>query len=120
LEDATPIGTGPGFLASHNLVRGFKVHVSVVDPLATPLVAQSVDIETAAVCRQNLRRKQHGIYLHTEVQPASDDYYSDPRLHLEHDGERQGLERQRLMGFKWWDFAYPTLVTSVPSACGIP
>jgi len=29
-------------------VRGFKVHASVVDPLATPLVAQSIDIETAA------------------------------------------------------------------------
>jgi len=30
-----------------NLVRGFKVHGGVVDPLATPLVAQSIDIETA-------------------------------------------------------------------------
>ncbi|MGX9105178.1 hypothetical protein ACWTQZ_26200, partial [Escherichia coli] len=47
LADATAIGSGPGFLTSQNLVRGFKVHVSVVDPLATPLVAQSVDIETA-------------------------------------------------------------------------
>lgn len=42
LSDATPIGTGTGFLASHDLARGFKVHVAVVDPLATPLVAQSV------------------------------------------------------------------------------
>jgi hypothetical protein len=48
LADATPIGTGTAFLAANNLVRGFKVHVSVVDPLATPLVAQTVDIETAA------------------------------------------------------------------------
>ena len=38
----------PSFLTSDNLVRGFKVHASVVDPLATPLVAQSIDIETAA------------------------------------------------------------------------
>ena len=37
----------PRFSASHDLVRGFKVHASVVDPLATPLVAQSIDIETA-------------------------------------------------------------------------
>ena len=43
----TPIGTGTSFLANHNLVRGFKVHASVVDPLATTLVAQSIDIETA-------------------------------------------------------------------------
>ena len=30
-----------------NLVRGFKVHATVVDPLATPLVAQNIEIETA-------------------------------------------------------------------------
>ena len=45
--DASPIATGTGFLANKDLVRGFKVHASVVDPLATPLVAQSIDIETA-------------------------------------------------------------------------
>ena len=48
VADTTPIGTGTGFLTSEDLVRGFKVHVSVVDPLATPLVAQTIDIETAA------------------------------------------------------------------------
>src|SRR6202007_742630 len=47
LADATPIATGTAFLANHQLVRGFKVHASVVDPLATPLVAQSIDIEVA-------------------------------------------------------------------------
>src|SRR5215470_18367046 len=35
-KDATPIGSGTSFLA--NLYRGFKVHVDVVDALATPLV----------------------------------------------------------------------------------
>jgi len=45
--DATPIATGTGFLTNQDLVRGFKVHVSAVDPLATPMVAQTVDIETA-------------------------------------------------------------------------
>jgi hypothetical protein len=48
LADATPIGTGTGFLANAELVRGFKVHVSAVDPLAVPLVADTIDIETAA------------------------------------------------------------------------
>jgi hypothetical protein len=43
--DSTPIGTGAAFLT--NIFRGFEVHVSVVDPLATSLVAQSVDIEAA-------------------------------------------------------------------------
>jgi hypothetical protein len=41
-----------GFLAVKSLVRGFKVHgfkvhVAVVDPLAVPLVAPTVDIEIA-------------------------------------------------------------------------
>ena len=45
--DSTPIATGTAFLTNHELMRGFKVHTSVVDPLAVPLVAQSIDIETA-------------------------------------------------------------------------
>jgi hypothetical protein len=44
-SDATAIAQGTAFLS--NLVRGFKVHVSVVDPLASPLVASSIDIEIA-------------------------------------------------------------------------
>ena len=44
-SDATAIGQGTAFLS--NLVRGFKVHASVVDPLASPLVASSIDIEIA-------------------------------------------------------------------------
>ncbi len=45
--DATPIATGTAFLTNKDIVRGFKVHASVVDPLAVPLVAQEIDIETA-------------------------------------------------------------------------
>ncbi len=48
VADANPIAIGTAFLADEDLVRGFKVHVSVVDPLATPMVAQTIDIETAA------------------------------------------------------------------------
>src|SRR5271163_1483646 len=44
--DGKEIGSGLAFLASHDLVRGFKVHASVADVTATPLVAQSIDIET--------------------------------------------------------------------------
>ncbi|MBV8633942.1 MAG: hypothetical protein JO002_05585, partial [Burkholderiaceae bacterium] len=47
LSDTTPIGTGTAFLAANNLVRGFKVHTQVVDPTASPMVAQTIDIETA-------------------------------------------------------------------------
>ena len=58
--DSTPIGTGPAFLTNENLVRGFKVHASVVDPLATPLVAQNIDIETARIRRHDLGARHHG------------------------------------------------------------
>ena len=37
VADATPIGTGTAFVTNQNIVRGFKVHASVVDPLAVPL-----------------------------------------------------------------------------------
>ena len=43
--DATPIGTGLTFLK--NLHRGFKVHVSVVDPLAKTWVADTIEVEIA-------------------------------------------------------------------------
>ncbi|MFX8160579.1 hypothetical protein ABTL01_19665, partial [Acinetobacter baumannii] len=47
-SDTTAIGSGPTFAVAKNLVRGFKVHVQAVDPLAPTLVAKTVDIETAA------------------------------------------------------------------------
>jgi len=38
VSDSMPIGQGTSFLTNKDIVRGFKVHASVVDPLATPLV----------------------------------------------------------------------------------
>ena len=46
-------------------MRGFKVHVSVVDPLATPMVAQTVDIETAAYSGPHLERERHAGFTYT-------------------------------------------------------
>ena len=43
--DAAPIGSGPAFMGA-SLVRGFKVHASL-DPAASPMTAQTVDIEVA-------------------------------------------------------------------------
>ncbi len=80
LADTTPIGTGPGFLTSHDLVRGFKVHVSAVDPLATPMVADTIDIETAGYSGRISGANTSGFTYGTSV-----------------------------MGFLWWDFTYPTL-----------
>ena len=67
LADATPIATGTAFLASNNLVRGFKVHASVVDPLATPLVAQIDRHRDGGVFRHPLGRQQHRVHRHPQV-----------------------------------------------------
>lgn len=118
LADATPIGTGPAFLAADNLVRGFKVHVSVVDPLATPLVADTVDIETAVYSGRISSPDTSGFtYTHQFVR-ASDNYalrlsYIDAATANGYDGAGNPLS-----GFKWWNFTYPTLLDSGSSAIG--
>ncbi|MBV9622127.1 MAG: DUF4382 domain-containing protein [Gammaproteobacteria bacterium] len=112
LADATPIGTGPQFLAADNLVRGFKVHVSVVDPLATPLVADSVDIETANYSGRISSPDSSGFtYTHQFVR-TSDDY--SLRLNYIAATTPNGFDGSGnpVAGFKWWNFTYPTLLNS--------
>jgi hypothetical protein len=116
LEDATPIGTGPGFLASHNLVRGFKVHVSVVDPLATPLVAQSVDIETAAYAGTISAANSMGFTYTRKFNTASDDYTQTLDYISSTTANGKDSSGNTIVGFKWWNFAYPTVVMSGPNA----
>jgi hypothetical protein len=101
IADSTPIGTGTAFLASGDLVRGFKVHASVVDPLAATLVAQSIDIETADYSGAISQVNSTGFtYTHDYVR-ASDDY----SLALDYGPD-----------FEYWNFAFPTLITQGSSA----
>src|SRR5947209_3894420 len=72
--DTTPIGTGPGFLTTHDLVRGFKVHVSAVDPLATPMVADTIDIETAGYSGRISAANTSGFTYTRQFARATDDY----------------------------------------------
>ncbi|HEX4388486.1 MAG TPA: DUF4382 domain-containing protein [Steroidobacteraceae bacterium] len=114
--DATPIGTGTAFIAAQDLVRGFKVHVSVVDPLATPLVAQSVDIETAVYAGRISNAGTTAFSYTRQFLRASDDYsvslnYLDAATPNGSDGSGNAIT-----GFKWWNFTFPTLVTSGSSA----
>jgi hypothetical protein len=111
--DATPIGQGPSFLTSDNLVRGFKVHVSVVDPLATPLVAQTVDIENA---RYGGTISNAGMtnFTYTNTFHTSTDNYTITLPYISssstnHINPATGADTQ---GFVWWNFTYPTLLTS--------
>jgi hypothetical protein len=112
LADATPIGTGPAFLTDQQLVRGFKVHVSVVDPLAINLVAQSVDIETATYDGRLSAADATGFTQTREFRNMTDDY--SYRLSYLSADKPNGVDAQGndISGFKWWNFAFPTLLNS--------
>ncbi len=116
LADATPIGTGPAFLQAKNLVRGFKVHASVVDPLATPLVAQSIDIETAAYSGAISQAGSTDFtYTHNFVR-ASDDYSVALDYLAATSPNGNAANGTPITGYKWWNFAFPTLIDFGSSA----
>lgn len=114
-SDATPIGQGPAFLS--NLVRGFKVHASVVDPLVSPLVASSIDIEIArydgAITGSNLTN-----FTYTRnFRDSNDDYTVQlPFISSSTANGSDPLSGNPITGFKWWNFAFPTLVDSGTNA----
>jgi hypothetical protein len=116
LADATPIGTGPGFLSTENLVRGFKVHVSVVDPLATPLVAQAIDIETAAYAGRISNANATAFTYTRDFVRATDDYAVALDYVSASTPNGSDASGNPIMGFKWWDFAFPTLAESGSNA----
>jgi len=114
-SDATAIGQGPAFLS--NLVRGFKVHASVVDPLASPMVASSVDIEIArydgTITGSNLTSFSYA----RDFVNTNDDY--TVQLPFISSSTANGHDPQSgnaITGFKWWNFTYPTVVDSGTNA----
>ncbi len=116
LADATPIGTGTAFLTSNDLVRGFKVHASVVDPLATPLVAQTVDIEVAKYDGKISAPDMTGFTYTRVFATAKDDY--TVTLNYIDSATANGTDPMGnpITGYQWWNFAYPTVVTSGANA----
>jgi len=114
--DATPIATGTGFLTNQDLVRGFKVHVSAVDPLATPMVAQTVDIETATYSGGISNATATGFtYTHDFVR-TTDDYVATLNYMSATTANGTDADGNAIQGFKWWNFTYPTLETSGSAA----
>jgi hypothetical protein len=114
-SDAKAIGQGPAFLS--NLVRGFKVHASVVDPLANPMVASSIDIEIArydgTITGSNLTSFNYT----RDFRTTSDDY--TVQLPFISPSTPNGSDPQSgnpITGFKWWNFTYPTIVDSGANA----
>jgi hypothetical protein len=114
-SDATAIGQGTAFLS--NLVRGFKVHASVVDPLASPLVANSIDIEIARYDGTVSASTPTGFTYTRNFHMASDDY--TVQLPFISSSTPNGSDPQSgsaIAGFKWWNFTYPTIVDSGANA----
>jgi hypothetical protein len=113
LSDATPIGTGPTFLAAQNIVRGFKVHVQASDPLAASLVAQTVDIESAVFDGQISGADATTGFTYTRrFATATDDYVATQRyIDSSTSNGKDPATGAAITGFKYWNFAYPTIVT---------
>jgi len=116
LYHGTPIMTGTGFIANHDLVRGFKVHASVVDPLATPLVAQTVDIETAVYDGRISAPGPAGFTYTRNFRNIADDYVYTLDYIAQATPNGSDPAGNAITGYKWWNFAYPTLLTSGANA----
>ncbi len=116
LGDATPIAVGPAFLAAQQLVRGFKVHVSVVDPLAATLVAQTVDIETAVFDGRISAADSTGFTYTRRFATLTDDYSVTLPYISASSANGRDASGNPITGFKYWEFAYPTQVTTGAAA----
>jgi Domain of unknown function (DUF4382)/Domain of unknown function (DUF5666) len=114
---AMPIGTGPAFLANDQFVRGFKVHVSV-DPLSTqsPMVAQSVDIENAVYAGWISGSNTTGFTYTHDFLRSRDDYAVSLDYIDATSSNGTDANGNATLGFKWWNFAYPTLLDSGSAA----
>jgi hypothetical protein len=116
LSDATPIAVGTSFVTAGNIVRGFKVHASVVDPLASPLVAQSFDIEIAHFDGFISLPTQTG-FTYTRIFDTPADNYNVNLAYIANSTPNgKDANGNLITGFKWWNFAFPTLLNSGNSA----
>jgi hypothetical protein len=117
VTDSTPIGQGTSFLANKDLVRGFKVHASVVDPLASPLVAQSVDIEIARYDGGISAVNPNNFTYTRRFNTAVDDYtFTLPYISSSSPNGSDPSSGTAITGFKWWNFTFPTIVDSGANA----
>ncbi len=112
VADATPIATGTGLLTSKNFVRGFKVHASVVDPLAVPLVAQSIDIEIARFDGIISSPTTTAFTYTRNFARVTDDYVNTLTYISSSTPNGKDSSGNPITGFKWWNFTLPTLAES--------
>lgn len=110
LSDAQPIATGTTFIQNQNIVRGFKVHVGVVDPLASPLVAQTVDIEIAKYSGVLSNASLTSFTTTHNFVTATDDYSVNLGYISNSTQNGKDANGNQILGFKWWNFTFPTLI----------
>jgi hypothetical protein len=110
----TAIGSGTAFLS--NIVRGFKVHVAVADPLAATFTAASVDIENAAYAGAISAAGTTGFTYTQTFARSTDDYKVTLAYIAAASANGKDGSGNAILGFKWWNFAYPTLVDSGSAA----
>jgi hypothetical protein len=114
-SDSNAIGQGTAFLS--NLVRGFKVHASVVDPLASPFVASSIDIEIARYDGTISGSNMSNFTYTRNFRDTNDDYTE--QLAFISPSTANGsdpMSGNPISGFKWWNFTFPTVVDSGTNA----
>ncbi len=122
LVDATPIGTGtlffdgttPGGLP--NVARGFKVHLSVVDPLASTLTADTVDIEIARYDGVISAANTSGFNYARTFVTAQDDYSGTLPYIAGTTANGTDANGNAITGFDWWYFTLPTMADTGTNA----
>jgi Domain of unknown function (DUF4382) len=107
------IGAATTLLANQQIVRGFKVGVMAADPLNVPLVATSIDIETAAYggaisnASTTLPAPNGGL-TYTASFRTSGDYSVNLGFISDTANDNTDPEGSTITGFDWWDFTFPT------------
>ncbi|HEV7137196.1 MAG TPA: DUF5666 domain-containing protein [Steroidobacteraceae bacterium] len=104
----TPIATGSAFLATGHIVRGFEVHVSPRAGTSGPMVAQSIDIESALFWGAISNTTLTGFTYTSQFSRDSDNYtlpLSDISPSTPNGTAATGTP---ITGFDYWNFAYPT------------
>jgi hypothetical protein len=93
-----------------NFVRGFKVHVSPVDPTAASPVAATVNIEIARYAGSISNASTTSGFTYTRVFPSDTNDSYTINLDYISSSTPNGYDDNNnpVTGFKWWDFSQPT------------
>jgi hypothetical protein len=114
--DVKPICTGTSCLTSLPIVRGFKVHIDA-NPLQNPMLANTVDIEIAHF-DGSISSPGMNNFTYTRHFMDIADNYSLPMTYISNStpNGKDPLSGAAILGFKWWNFAFPAIVDSGTNA----